>query len=87
VARISPRAVLFIAPRDDRLIHAEQSMRLYEAAREPKELFVVEGAGHAEAWSIAGAAYEDRVLRFLDRYLGAPPIPDQSRIEAAGQRL
>ena len=87
VAEIAPRGVLFIAPREDRLIRAEQSVRLYEAAREPKELFVVDGAGHAEAWSHAGAAYEERVLSFLDRYLGAPPTPDQSRSVAVGQRL
>ena len=87
VAAISPRAVLFIAPREDRLIHAEQSMQLYQAAHEPKELYVVEGAGHAEAWATAGTAYEERVLGFLDRYLGTSPTPDQSRSETAGQRL
>jgi alpha-beta hydrolase superfamily lysophospholipase len=87
VAEIAPRAVLFIAPREDQLIHAEQSVQLFEAAGKPKELYVVEGAGHAEAWSMAGTAYEQRVLAFLDRYLGAPATPDQSRSEATGQRL
>jgi alpha-beta hydrolase superfamily lysophospholipase len=74
VAGIAPRAVLLIAPREDRLIHAEQSQQLFEAAREPKELYVVDGAGHAEAWSTAGAAYEERVLSFLDRYLASGGI-------------
>ena len=39
--------LLLIAPREDRLISWRQSLRLYEAAGEPKELMVVEGAGHA----------------------------------------
>ena len=45
-------------------------MRLLEAAGEPKELFVVDGAGHAEAYMSAPEAYRARVLDFLERYLG-----------------
>jgi alpha-beta hydrolase superfamily lysophospholipase len=70
VARISPRALLLIAPREDELISWRQSIRLYEAAGEPKELWVVEGAGHAQAYAVEPEAYRDRVLAFLDRYLG-----------------
>jgi alpha-beta hydrolase superfamily lysophospholipase len=70
VARIAPRALLFIAPREDQLISWRQSLRLYEAAGEPKELIVVEGAGHAEAYAVDPAAYRDRVLAFLERHLG-----------------
>jgi alpha-beta hydrolase superfamily lysophospholipase len=87
VSGIAPRGLLLIAPREDRLIRAEQSVRLYEAAREPKELFIVDGAAHAEAWSTAGAEYEERVFTFLDRYLEPASTPDQSRREAAEQRL
>lgn len=70
VARIAPRALLLIAPRDDQLISWRQSVRLYEAAREPKELWVVDGAGHAEAYAVAPEAYRSRVLGFLERHLG-----------------
>ena len=87
VGEIAPRGLLLVAPREDRLIRAEQSVRLYEAANEPKELFVVDGAAHGEAWATAGGAYEDRVLGFLDRYLEPPPTHDQSPSEAVGQRL
>ncbi|MGQ0607614.1 MAG: alpha/beta hydrolase [Chloroflexota bacterium] len=69
VARISPRALLLIAPREDRLISWRQSDRLYAAAGEPKELVVVDGAGHAEAYAVDPVAYRERVLGFLDRYL------------------
>ncbi len=70
VARIAPRALLVIAPREDRLINWTQGLRLFEAAGEPKELMVVEGAGHAEAYAVAPEAYRSRVLAFLEKYLG-----------------
>jgi dipeptidyl aminopeptidase/acylaminoacyl peptidase len=74
VAQIAPRALLLIGPRDDDLIDHGQTLRLYRDAREPKELYVVEGAGHGEARAVAGDAYVRRVLDFLARWLdGAPP--------------
>ena len=70
VARIAPRALLLIAPREDLLISWRQSLRLFEVAGEPKELFVVDGAGHAEAYAVDPAAYRAKVLTFLERHLG-----------------
>ena len=70
VARIAPRGLLVIVPQEDRLIDARQGERLFEAAREPKELYVVPGAGHAEAYAVAPEAYRSRVLDFLERHLG-----------------
>lgn len=69
VAGIAPRGLLIIAPREDRLIDHSQALRLYAAAREPKELYVVPGAGHPEAHAFGGADYEKRVLGFLERHL------------------
>lgn len=70
VGRVAPRPLLLIAPRDDRLIDWRQSVRLYEAAGEPKELMVVDGAGHAEAYAAAPDRYRSRVLDFYERSLG-----------------
>lgn len=70
VSRISPRGLLIIAPKDDALISWRQGVRLYEAAAEPKELYVVEGAEHAEAFAVAPEAYRSRVLDFLERFIG-----------------
>ena len=36
----------------------------------PKELVVVEGAGHAEAYAIEPDTYRRSVLGFLERHLG-----------------
>ena len=70
VSRIAPRALLIIAPQGDRLISWRQGERLYAAAGEPKELFVVPEAGHAEAYAVGPEAYRSRVLGFLERHLG-----------------
>lgn len=70
VARIAPRALLVIAPKDDALISWRQGLRLFEAAGEPKELYVAEGAGHAEAYAVDPERYRRVVLDFLERYLG-----------------
>jgi dipeptidyl aminopeptidase/acylaminoacyl peptidase len=75
VAGIAPRGLLLIAPSGDRTVSPEQSQRIFDAAGEPKELFVVEGAAHADAHTAAPEAYERRVLDFLARHLdGASPV-------------
>ena len=75
VAQISPRALLLISPGEDRLVSPHQSQRMFRAAGEPKELFVVPGAAHAEAHLTAPEAYERRVLDFLAGHLdGEAPV-------------
>jgi alpha-beta hydrolase superfamily lysophospholipase len=69
VADVSPRPLLLIGPMGDRLIDHSQVRRLYAVAGEPKELYAVPGAGHAEAHEVAGTRYERRVLEFLARHL------------------
>lgn len=69
VAGISPRGLLLIAPKEDALIDWTQSLRLYEAARGPKELYIVEGAEHSTARWVGGRQYERRVLSFLGQHL------------------
>jgi uncharacterized protein len=69
VGRLAPRGLLVIGPREDQLIDHSQALRLFAAAGEPKELYVVPGAGHAEARRVGGAEYEGRVLAFLARHL------------------
>ncbi|MEP6807732.1 MAG: alpha/beta fold hydrolase [Chloroflexota bacterium] len=73
VSHIAPRALLLISPGEDHLVSPGQSRRLFAAAGEPKELFEVEGAAHAEAHSIAPESYEARVLDFLARHLDGVP--------------
>jgi len=46
IDRISPRPLLIIHGQADDLIDVSQARRLYEKAGEPKEIAVIEGAGH-----------------------------------------
>ena len=48
VDRIAPRPVLFIHGSDDWLIHPRHSRELYQKAKDPKKLEIIERGGHAE---------------------------------------
>jgi fermentation-respiration switch protein FrsA (DUF1100 family) len=87
VAAIAPRGLLIISPRNDELIDHSQRVALYDAAREPKELYVVDGAEHANARWVGGAEYERRVLTFLARFLGEPLRDGQDRSGEPSQPL
>lgn len=69
VGRIAPRAILLIHGSLDPAIPPENSVRLYEAAGEPKELYLVPGAGHGGFLSVDRDGFERRVTGFLDTYL------------------
>jgi len=58
--------VLFIHGDADGLVPFEMMSRLYDACAAPKEKFVVEGAGHADAKPSNPAAYFDKVFAFID---------------------
>jgi fermentation-respiration switch protein FrsA (DUF1100 family) len=47
--RISPIPVLFVHGDRDHYFPVDHPHALYEAANEPKELWIVEGFGHAES--------------------------------------
>lgn len=69
IAKIAPTPVLIIAGEGDALIPAENGRRLFSAAAEPKELWVIPHADHGGTLAAAGDAYEKRVGEFFDRYL------------------
>lgn len=60
---------LFIHGDEDRMIDVNMSYELFEAAACEKELFIVEGAGHAQAQDKSPDLYYGRIGEFLDRYL------------------
>ena len=51
VDKISPRPILFITSKDDRLVLPEESEQLYAHAKEPKKLVVLKGYGHYEVYT------------------------------------
>ena len=60
---------LFIHGDEDRMIDVGMSYELYEAAACEKELFIVEGAGHAQAQDKDPKEYYGKIKNFLGRYL------------------
>jgi alpha-beta hydrolase superfamily lysophospholipase len=70
IAQISPRPLLLIhGEHDNGACTVADAQRLFAAAREPKELWIVPGAGHCNAHALQPQAYEDRVTAFFARAL------------------
>jgi len=67
--RIAPRALFLIHGEEDPYASVEEVQRLYDAAGEPKELWIASGAGHRRVDQVYGEEYRERVLSFFDRYL------------------
>jgi uncharacterized protein len=72
LGRFAPRPLLMIHGADDTYIKADMTRRLFRYARGPKELWIVEGAKHNQAISVAGDEYRRRVREFFDRHLAGP---------------
>ncbi len=60
---------LFIHGSEDDMISVQMSQDLYDAAGGPKELLIVEGAGHAQAQDKDPEAYYGAIAAFLEEYL------------------
>lgn len=69
IPHIAPRAVMLIHGKLDTLIPVRNAHRLYHAAREPKELYIIRNAGHVGLMQAEPREYERRVTEFLRRAL------------------
>lgn len=78
VARINNlnAPLLIISGTNDQHTTVPETERLFAAAREPKELWIVSGAGHFNMHEYAGRAYEEEVLGFLSHYLNRRAYSD-----------
>ncbi len=72
IGSIAPRALLLIHGSDDRLIDVSNSQRLYAAAGEPKQLWVVPGGHHSDLLAVAPEEFEAQVVEFLNQSLHNP---------------
>lgn len=61
--------VLLVAGTLDKHTTQAEAERLYAAIQSPKELWIVEGAGHYNMHTYAGRTYEARILEFLSSHL------------------
>ncbi len=73
LGRLSPRPLLMIHGEADSYIRAPIAEGLYRLAREPKELWLVEGAKHNQAVLIQPEEYAHRLRDFFERHLAPKP--------------
>lgn len=88
--RLSPRPLLMIHGEADTYIKPEMAQRLFEQARPPKELWMVPGAKHNQAFHVAAEEYKERVLAFFRAHLMSPratpaasrngTVPEEARL-------
>src|SRR5205823_10046438 len=65
IGEISPRPLLIIHEINDFVVPADNSLKNFAAARQPKELWLVPGSEHGTAHTIAKSEYESKVTKFF----------------------
>jgi fermentation-respiration switch protein FrsA (DUF1100 family) len=69
IARIAPRPVLLIHGLKDSVVDPHDAPLLYQAAGEPKELWLLPDVEHCGAYFADRVAYTEKVANFFDLYL------------------
>jgi fermentation-respiration switch protein FrsA (DUF1100 family) len=69
IGKISPRAVFIIDGWDGSAVAMNSPYRFFDAAGEPKQLWVEEGVPHLTMYTNDPTGYEKRVIGFFDEYL------------------
>jgi pimeloyl-ACP methyl ester carboxylesterase len=80
-AKIAPVPLLIVHGDQDPYFPPEHARQLYLAAREPKELWLIPGMGHAEV--ACGNDLVDRIARWLDHATREPAALDAAALDAA----
>jgi len=69
IGRLNPRPLFIIQGTADQLIPVDSAQRLYDAAGEPRTLWIEPGVRHLEMYQDRPAEYERRVIQFFDRMI------------------
>ena len=80
-AQISPVPLLIVHGDKDLYFPAEHARQLYMAAREPKELWLLPGMGHAE--SACSQDLVDRIARWVDQATARPAATESAGPDAS----
>lgn len=67
IDQVSPTPLLILHGRADRIVPWEMSQRLFDAANEPKELWLIDDMDHTEVWEARFHEARTRVTGFFDR--------------------
>lgn len=69
IARISPRPVFIIQGLADTAVPVDSAQRLYDAASDPRTLWLEEDVPHVSMYGFHKEEYIERVIGFFDKYL------------------
>jgi len=81
VPMLAPRPLLIIHSSTDEVINVDDAYRLYEAAGEPKQVWIGDGTSHCGVYFVDRVAYCRRVAEFLE-----PALRVDEREGCAGER-
>ena len=62
-------AVMFVIGSKDRHSTVLESKKMFLQAKEPKELWIIDGAGHANFDKFLGEEYNKKILDFLEKWM------------------
>jgi len=80
-AQISPVPLLIVHGDEDQYFPPEHARQLYMAAREPKDLWLLPGMGHAE--SACSQDLVDRIARWVDQATARPAATESAGPDAS----
>ena len=88
VGQLAPRPLFLVLGEKDQIVLPASTRALFAAARDPKDLLVLPGAGHGEYRSRGGAVYAEHLTMFFVRGLveAASTEPQLSRLEVSRPR-
>ena len=69
IAHISPRPVFLIQGLSDGMVPLDSAQRLYDAAGEPRQLWLEKDVPHLNMYAYYKTRYTKRVIKFFDEYL------------------
>jgi fermentation-respiration switch protein FrsA (DUF1100 family) len=69
IERISPRPVFLIQGMSDGMVPLDSAQRLFDAAGEPRQLWVENDVPHLNMYAYYKTRYIKRVIKFFDEYL------------------
>ena len=69
IAKISPRPVFIIQGLEDAMVPSDSAQLLYDAAGEPRQIWLEEGVGHLGMFFNNEKRYTREVIKFFDKYL------------------
>ncbi len=74
IAQIAPRPILIIHGVLDTIVNPHDATFLYEAAAQPKELWMIPGTEHIRGYFADSVKYTEKIITFFETHLKGRPV-------------